>query len=284
MRLVLERGLLSNLNGFNPASDLLSASAMLPLDRWIVFRAGELQQQLADAYTQYQFHLVYQKVHHFCASELGGFYLDIIKDRQYTAGTESIARRSAQTAMFHIIQALVRWIAPILSFTADEIWEHLPGTQSRSVFLETWYEPIATVEPDTALDDAFWTQMLVIRRAVNGALEAARSDGLIKGSLDAEVVLYASETLRSVLERLGDELRFVLITSEAKVQPMVDLPEPLYATELAELKVWVTTSSHEKCERCWHRRADVGTHAEHPTVCGRCIDNIEGDGEQRLYA
>ena len=278
------RFLLSNLNGFNPASDLLSPSAMLPLDRWIVFRAGELQQQLADAYTQYQFHLVYQKVHHFCASELGGFYLDIIKDRQYTAGTESIARRSAQSAMFHIIQALVRWIAPILSFTADEIWEHLPGAQSRSVFLETWYEPIAAVEPDTTLDDAFWTQMLVIRRAVNGALEAARSDGLIKGSLDAEVVLYASDTLRSVLDRLGDELRFVLITSEAKVQPMVDLPEPLYATELPELKVWVTTSSHEKCERCWHRRADVGTHAEHPTVCGRCIDNIEGDGEQRLYA
>ena len=118
---------------------------MLPLDRWIVFRASELQQQLADAYTQYQFHLVYQKVHHFCASELGGFYLDIIKDRQYTAGTESIARRSAQSAMFHIIQALVRWIAPILSFTADEIWEHLPGAQSHSVFLETWYEPIAAV-------------------------------------------------------------------------------------------------------------------------------------------
>ena len=278
------RFLLSNLNGFNPASDLLSPSAMLPLDRWIVFRAGELQQQLADAYTQYQFHLVYQKVHHFCASELGGFYLDIIKDRQYTAGTESIARRSAQSAMFHIIQALVRWIAPILSFTADEIWEHLPGAQSRSVFLETWYEPIAAVEHDTTLDDVFWTQMLVIRRAVNGALEAARSDGLIKGSLDAEVVLYASDTLRSVLDRLGDELRFVLITSEAKVQPMVDLPEPLYATELPELKVWVTTSSREKCERCWHRRADVGTHAEHPTVCGRCIYNIEGDGEQRLYA
>jgi len=278
------RFLLANLAGFDPAADAVADAELLPLDRWICSRAAGLQEELTQAYEQYQFHQIYHKVHNFCGGELGGFYLDIIKDRQYTTQTDSRARRSAQTALWHLAEALCRWIAPILSFTADEIWENLPGQRAASVFLSEWYTGLPRATDSDVLGDAFWSQMLEVRQGVNKALEARRAAGELKGSLDAAVTLYASPELQAQLLQLGDELRFVLISSEAEVADLEAAPAEAFDTELEGLRVVVAASSEEKCERCWHRRADVGSVASHPTLCQRCVDNVEGDGERRHYA
>ena len=277
------RFLLANLAGFEPARDAVSGDDMLPLDRWIVSKAKELQSELVEAYETYQFHHVYHKVHNFCSGELGGFYLDVIKDRQYTTQTNSIARRSCQTALYHMAEALSRWIAPILSFTAEEIWENLPGEREASVFLTEWYQLPAS-EASDGMGDAFWSSCLAVRQDVNKAMEAERAQGNIRGSLDANVVLYATSELRQMLTTLGDELRFVLITSGAELADIADAPAEALAGEVEGLKVLVSASDAEKCERCWHRRDDIGLFAEHPTLCGRCVTNVAGKGEVRLYA
>ena len=186
--------------------------------------------------------------------------------------------------MYHIAEALVRWIAPILSFTADEIWQHLPGEHSDSVFMETWYEGLEPLAADQDKGRGFWGEILDVKEAVNKCLEEARNAGTIKGSLSAEVTLYADGELRDDLSALGEELRFVLITSEAEVAPLAEAPTEAFATEVSGLKVAVAATGYRKCERCWHHRPDVGTHAGHHDLCGRCIENIEGQGERRHYA
>ena len=278
------RFLLSNLNGFEPSTDALDHSDMLSLDRWAMDRAASLQQELAVDYESYQFHQIYQKLHNFCAGDLGGFYLDVIKDRQYTTQANSVARRSAQTAMYHIGEALVRWIAPILSFTAEEIWENLPGGRSDSVFLEQWYEGLATLGDSEAMGRDYWQQMMAIRTAVNREMETRRAAGELRGSLDARVSLYAAPQLLAQLEELGSELRFVLITSGADIAALEQAPADAAATELDGLKLQVTVAEEEKCERCWHRQEDVGLDETHPTLCSRCVTNVDGDGEQRRFA
>ena len=277
------RFLLANLAGFEPTRDAVSGDDMLPLDRWIVSKSQELQSELVEAYETYQFHHVYHKVHNFCSGELGGFYLDVIKDRQYTTQTNSIARRSCQTALYHMAEALSRWIAPILSFTAEEIWENLPGEREASVFLTEWYQLPAS-EASDGMGDAFWSSCLAVRQDVNKAMEAERAQGNIRGSLDANVVLYATSELRQMLTTLGDELRFVLITSGAELADIADAPAEALAGEVEGLKVRVSASDAEKCERCWHRRDDIGSVEEHPTLCGRCVTNVAGEGEVRHYA
>ena len=277
------RFLLANLAGFEPTRDAVSGDDMLPLDRWIVSKAQELQSELLEAYETYQFHHVYHKVHNFCSGELGGFYLDVIKDRQYTTQTNSIARRSCQTALYHMAEALSRWIAPILSFTAEEIWENLPGERAASVFLSEWYE-LPAADASDAMGDAFWSCCLAVRQDVNKAMEAERAQGNIRGSLDANVVLYATSELRQMLETLGDELRFVLITSGAELADLADAPAEALVGDVEGLKVLVSASDAEKCERCWHRRDDIGSFEEHPTLCGRCVTNVAGEGEVRHYA
>lgn len=278
------RFLLSNLNGFDPAKNLVETDKMLDLDRWVVDAAARLQEELQSAYTEYRFHNVYQKVHNFCVQELGGFYLDIIKDRQYTTGVDSLARRSCQTAMYHIIEALVRWIAPVLSFTADEIWEFLPGERNESVMLNTWYEGLAKLDINSRFDRAFWEQLMQVKTAVNKELENQRANKAIGGNLQAEVTLYVDEVLMQSLARLEDELRFVLITSAATIAPLASAPEAATATELSNLRLQVVKSNHAKCGRCWHHREDVGSNSAHPELCNRCVDNIEGAGEVRHYA
>lgn len=277
------RFLLANLAGFEPTRDAVSGDDMLPLDRWIVSKAQELQSELVEAYETYQFHHVYHKVHNFCSGELGGFYLDVIKDRQYTTQTNSIARRSCQTALYYMAEALSRWIAPILSFTAEEIWENLPGERAASVFLSEWYELPASDASD-AMGDTFWSCCLAVRQDVNKAMEAERAQGNIRGSLDANVVLYATSELRQMLETLGDELRFVLITSGAELADLADAPAEALVGDVEGLKVLVSASDAEKCDRCWHRRDDIGSFEEHPTLCGRCVTNVSGEGEVRHYA
>ena len=278
------RFLLSNLDGFDPTTDTLDFDDMLSLDRWAVDRAATLQQELAQAYEGCHFHQIYQKLHNFCANDLGGFYLDVIKDRQYTMQADSLARRSAQTAMYHIGEALVRWIAPILSFTAEEIWENLPGEHGASVLLAQWYEGLQTLPPDEPMGREFWQQLMAVRTAVNKEMEAQRGAGALRGSLDAEVILYCSPDLQANLQALGDELRFVLITSAATLAALESAPDGAAATELPDLRLQVTVSGDEKCERCWHRRPEVGKIAAHPTLCERCVENIDGDGEQRRFA
>ncbi len=282
------RFLLSNLNGFDPAENSVDFSDMLPLDRWAVDRAAQLQQELLQAYNDYQFHMIYQKLHNFCSNDLGGFYLDIIKDRLYTTRADSLARRSAQSAMFHIGEALVRWITPILSFTAEEIWENLPGERAESVMLAQWYQGLAEQGAGESMGRAYWQQVMAVRAAVNREMEVKRAAGELRGPLDAAVTLYCDAPLYELLAQLGDELRFVLITSEARLQRLEEAggenTAEARATDLPGLSLSVSVASEEKCERCWHRRADVGSVVAHPGLCGRCVENIEGEGEQRHFA
>ena len=278
------RFLLSNLSGFDPDNDVVPAGDMLSLDRWAVDRAAQLQLEIVEAYESYQFHLIYQKLHNFCSNDLGGFYLDVIKDRQYTTRADSVSRRSAQTAMYHIGEALVRWVAPIMSFTADEIWENLPGERAESVQLSQWYTALETMPDDVAMGRDFWQQAMDVRAAVNREMETQRSAGVLRGSLDAEIILYCEPNLLQSLTALGEELRFVLITSGATLDTLDAAPADLAETEVEGLRLEVSVSGDEKCERCWHRRPDVGSVANHPALCGRCVENIEGEGEVRHFA
>ncbi len=276
------RFLLSNLSGFDPAVDALQPEQMLALDRYIVDRALQLQDEIKGLYDGYHFHQIYQRLHNFCALDLGGFYLDIIKDRQYTTQADSVARRSCQTALYHIAQALVRWMAPILSFTAEEIYENLPGERLDSVFLAEWYDGLFALG-DVAMGRDFWEQVQEVKQGVNKAIEGARRDKVIKGGLGAEVTLFVDADKQALLEQLGDELRFVTITSAATLKPLADAPAEL-EEGTAGLKVLVTASENAKCVRCWHHQPDVGSHAGHEELCGRCVSNVDGDGEVRHYA
>jgi isoleucyl-tRNA synthetase len=285
------RFLLANLNGFDPVEHALAPEQMLMLDRWVVERARLLQLELQRAYDNYEFHLIYQRVHNFCAVDLGSFYLDVIKDRQYTCKADSVARRSAQTAMYLIVEALTRWLAPILCFTADEIWASIPGERVQSVFLETWYELPQMFLADEAetlrYGMEYWKQVMAVREAVAKELEGLRVAGSIGSSLDAEVDLYCGRELHDQLLRLEDELRFVLLTSYARVHLVATPPEDAVHITLVsgdEAWVMVAPSTHAKCVRCWHHREDVGSNSEHPELCGRCIVNVAGSGEQRRYA
>jgi isoleucyl-tRNA synthetase len=278
------RFLLANLNGFDPAVNLVAPEAMIELDRWVVDRAHQLQQEIVRAYADYQFHLIYQKIHNFCSVDLGAFYLDVIKDRQYTTQANSLPRRSCQSAMYHVAEAMVRWLAPILSFTADEIWGFLPGERGQTVFTETWYQGLFPLAESDPFDRALWERVLSARMAVGPALEAARKAERIGSALDAELDLYCDPPMLDALGRLGDELRFVLIVSAARVHPLAERPGDAADTELTGLSVRVVPSEHTKCVRCWHHRSDVGSAADHPELCGRCVDNVAGSGEIRRFA
>jgi isoleucyl-tRNA synthetase len=263
---------------------LVANEDLLALDRWAVDRAYQLQEEVLAAYETYQFQHIFQKVHHFCVIDLGGFYLDIIKDRQYTAKTDGLARRSAQTAMYHVLEALTRWLAPIISYTADEIWQYLPGERSNSVFLETWYPGLSTLPENAVMNRDFWQKIMLVRAAVSKELEKSRAKGDIGASLNAEVTLYCNAEYFDALNLLEDELLFVLITSKATLLADSACPEDATETEIEGIKLKVIASEHTKCVRCWHQRADVGTHEDHPELCGRCIENVAGDGEQRKFA
>jgi isoleucyl-tRNA synthetase len=274
------RFLLSNLNGFDPSEHLVPMDDMLALDRWAVHCAAKLQREIMAAYDNYQFHHIYQKLHNFCITDMGGFYLNIIKDRQYTCQEDSLARRSAQSAIYHIAEAFSRWIAPILSFTAEEIWGYVPGDRTSSIFLAEWYTLPSAETADFTESD--WALIASARNAINKVLEGKKEQGIQK-SLEAEVTLFADTELHAALSKLGDELRFVLITSDATLKPMSN-SEGGEPTELEGLRVIVEKTVYAKCDRCWHHRKDVGSHAEYPELCRRCIENISGTGEQRLYA
>jgi isoleucyl-tRNA synthetase len=286
------RFLLANIAGFNPKTDLVAVEDMLPLDAWILNHASNMDKQVKALYNDYNFSGLTKLLMNFSVGELGSFYLDIIKDRQYTCKADGLARRSAQTALYHIAEAMVRWIAPVLSFTAEEIWDVLPVAvdaegnaieRERSVLLAEWYE-LPQVN-DLSLDDNYWRQIMAVKTAVNKILEEARSDKKVGSSLAADVTLFADETLKPQLEKLGEELRFVTITSTADVKALADADEAsTQKTDVSGLRLSLSASTAEKCERCWHHNVTVGMHPEHATLCSRCVTNIAGEGEIRHFA
>lgn len=279
------RFLLANLSGFNPATDLVKPEDMVVVDRWAVGRAQAAQADIVASYENYDFHEVIQRLMQFCSIEMGSFYLDIIKDRQYTAKGDGLARRSCQTALWHIVEALVRWMAPIMSFTADEIWGYLPGERAQYVFTEEWYQGLFGLAEDEALNDAYWAELLKVRGEVNKVIEQARADKRIGGALEATVTLYADPELAAKLQALGNELRFVLLTSGAQVADYALANDEAQQSELLKgLKIALHKAEGEKCQRCWHYTTDVGQNPEHAEVCGRCYTNVAGDGEQREFA
>jgi len=274
------RFLLSNLDGFDPAEHLVPVDEMLDLDQWVVARAAALQDEIIANYDSYSLHAIYQRLHNFCVTDLGGFYLDIIKDRQYTLKTESHARRSAQSALYHVAEAFVRWIAPILSFTADEMWGFVPGEREANVFISEWYELPQAANRNISDDE--WATVQAAREAINKTIEEQRKEGVIGAGLEAEVKLYCSPEIKSALAKLENELRFVTITSTAE---LFDYDANAGEASILEgLRIEVTKSSSGKCTRCWHYVADVGSNEAHPELCGRCVTNIDGEGEQRAHA
>lgn len=262
------RFLLANLHDFNPKENILPVADLLSLDKWVVNLAKSKQQDIIDAYQKYQFHIIYQTLHNFCSIELGGFYLDVIKDRQYTMQKNSRGRRSAQTAIYYILQALVRWMTPILSFTAEETWEFMPGGKNvDSVFLTEWFN-----FPEIVSDKFSWDDVIKLRSEVNKKIEAKRNAGIIGSALEANVEIICEEPLFSQLQSIKDELRFALITSAVSINPGTP-------------QINVHPLDYAKCARCWHRRPDVGSDPQHPDICARCVKNLPGhEGEERYYA
>ena len=260
------RFLMANVSDFNPATDSVPLGKMLEIDRYALSRAAQLQTDILAHYEVYEFQPVVSKLQIYCSEDLGSFYLDILKDRLYTTGAKSLARRSAQTALHAITHAMLRWMAPFLSFTAEEAWTTFGA--SESIFLETYAE---FPPPDEALL-AKWQRIREIRDAVNKDIEALRTEGKVGASLQANVVLEVASDDLALLATLGDDLKFVFITSAIE----------LVAGQA--IKTRATASIDTKCERCWHYRPDVGTDPEHPTICGRCTSNLFGDGEKREFA
>jgi isoleucyl-tRNA synthetase len=277
------RFLLSNLFDFEATKHLVSINDCLALDHWAIEQTKLQQQQIIDAFEEYDFLTVYQMIHRFCNVEMGSFYLDVIKDRLYTSHKEGIPRRSAQTAMYHILQALIRWIAPILSFTADEIWELLPDQSVESVFLSQWYDRFPKSSQKRVFDSAFWVELMHIREEVNKVLEVARQAGDIGSALQADVTLYCDAALKQKLEKLQPELRFVFITSTVTLCDLDQAPKALSVSSMQNLKIQIDVSTHQKCERCWQYDSSVGTNTTHLTLCERCVINAFGNGEIRQF-
>lgn len=276
------RFMLANLNGFVPSRDALPMDELIALDQYIIQRASEVQATIRKAYDEMNFHVVSNALTSFCINDLGGFYLDIIKDRQYTTKADSQARRSAQTALYHLVQAFVRWMSPILSFTAQEAWELIPEQTEKYVFTAEWYDLPKSTQHNL-ISEADWQSLIQVKSAVNKQIEAARNAKLVGSNLSAKVDIWADEELKAILDRLENELRFVLITSQVAVHRF-DASQG-EATDIDGLRVAVSSADGEKCVRCWHVLPDVNTHAGHDGLCSRCIINLpSGTGEERKYA
>ncbi|HEX8978295.1 MAG TPA: isoleucine--tRNA ligase [Parasulfuritortus sp.] len=263
------RFLLANTADFEMAANGLPADQLLEIDRYALALTRQMQEEILADYRVYSFHSAVQRLHNFCSEDLGSFYLDILKDRLYTSGVDSRARRSAQTALWHILQTLVRLMAPVLSFTAEEIWALL--CKADSVFLSVWHNLPTQADEETLL--ARWNRLRELRGLATKRIEELRAAGQVGSSLQAEVIFFADDRDYELLASLGDDLRFVVITSAAKVERTTDA-------------TWVEVGAldHAKCERCWHVRADVGADPAHPGLCGRCVSNLHGDGEARERA
>ena len=265
--------LFANLSDFSPIEHAVPQDQMVEIDRYAMILARQLQERLAgDFYPRYAFHFAVKDIVAFCSEDLGAFYLDILKDRLYTTQADSHARRSAQTALYHITRSLVLLISPILCFTGEEAWDIIGGGEEDSVLFHTWHEfPSINEKSEEALLKK-WQAVREVREAVTAAIEPLRADKSVGSSLQAEVAITAPDALAGYLKALGEELRFALLVSEVSV------------AKGDELTVAAKVSGGEKCERCWHYTDDVGSVAAHPTLCARCAENVSGKGETRHYA
>ena len=321
------RFMLANMQGFDALQHLVEVDKLLYLDYWIIVKTQKLQEQIIKDYKNYQFHSVVKSISNFCSNDLGGFYLDIIKDRQYTTQENSLARRSAQTALYHIAQMMVRWLAPILSFTAEEIWQELEPNK-KSIFLEDkWYSKVlddsifdndlalqelkpnvpitVSLSPDGITEDQPGTlrrnlvmsafeginQARVIAPTIRQEIENLRKDKILGSSLEAEVDIYCDDETCEKLTALGSGLRFIFITSDARIHVLKGKTNDCVEVYVHESKsveerifIKVSKSEYEKCVRCWHHREDIGNNNEHPELCSRCVENVVGDGEERKFA
>jgi isoleucyl-tRNA synthetase len=296
------RFLLGNLDGFDPARDLLPVDQCLLLDQWAVQCAFDVQQAVIAAYARHDFPEVVQRVQNFCTNEMGALYLDITKDRLYTMPTPSRGRRSAQSAMYRILEAMVRWLAPLFAFTSEEIWQQMPralhvvdadGTQrlverDEAVLFHTWYAGIPAAQ-DSPAQRRWWSDLLAIRETAARVLEGMRKDGRIGSSLDAVLTIHADADIAERYRQVADELRFFFIVSGLRLD-VGEASADAVLTELEGANVWVSAeaSAAPKCARCWHHRDDVGKHADYPELCGRCVENVaafegRGDGETRRW-
>jgi isoleucyl-tRNA synthetase len=272
------RFMLANMHGFTN-DNLIAVDKMLDLDKWILAKTQELQQQIIKDYENYRFSNIVKIINNFCSNDLGGFYLDVIKDRQYTTQEDSLARRSAQSALYYISQAMVRWLSPILSFTADEIWTELNPNQD-NIFLDEWYKLPTNNFSSTAIDTAREVSIFIRQ-----SIEKLRNNKVLGSSLEAEVDIYCDDETYKQLSKLKDELRFIFITADARLHKLTENKERTSDCDLINdnLALKVVKSSHTKCERCWHLREEVGSNTSHPELCNRCIENIEGKGEEREF-
>jgi isoleucyl-tRNA synthetase len=275
------RFLLGNLHGFDPKEHAVPFDDLVAIDQWAIAKTFALQNDVVTAYRNYEFHKIYQEIHNFCVVELGGFYLDIIKDRLYTTGTNSVPRRSAQTALNHLAQAMVRWLAPILSFTSEEAWSHLPGKPNESVFLNLWHQFPPGAERVSTID---WPAMIALKADVARELERLRSLGSLGSSMEADVTVFVPDSLAPQFEAMHDELRFLLITGDAKVANLGTLTATAVRATQEDLWIEVKPSQSPKCVRCYQLRPDVGSNPQHPEICARCVGNVEGPGEERRFA
>ncbi|MDY0270284.1 isoleucine--tRNA ligase [Trichloromonas sp.] len=267
------RYILGNLHGFDPAADAVADGELLEIDRWALSRLERLVGRVEKAYDDYEFHFLYHAVHNFCSVDMSAFYLDVLKDRLYTAPAKSLARRSGQTAMYRILDALTRLIAPVLSFTADEIWRELPGKREESVHLAS-FPRFETSLLDADLEARF-EKLLAVRSDVSKALETARTDKLIGHSLDARVLVAApAGEWRELLDNYRDELATLFIVSQAELVDELS-GDAAVGTEVPGLKVQVEKAQGEKCERCWNYSVTVGSDSEHPTICRRCLEALK---------
>jgi isoleucyl-tRNA synthetase len=275
------RFLLGNLHGFDPKEHAVPFDDLVAIDQWAIAKTFALQNDVVTAYRNYEFHKIYQEIHNFCVVELGGFYLDIIKDRLYTTGTNSVPRRSAQTALNHLAQAMVRWLAPMLSFTSEEAWSHLPGKPNESVFLNLWHQFPPGAERVSTID---WPAMIALKADVARELERLRSLGSLGSSMEADVTVFVPDSLAPQFEAMHDELRFLLITGDAKVANLGTLTATAVRATQEDLWIEVKPSQSPKCVRCYQLRPDVGSNPQHPEICARCVGNVEGPGEERRFA
>ncbi|MBK7364144.1 MAG: isoleucine--tRNA ligase [Nitrosomonas sp.] len=269
------RFLLANIADFNPQTDQLPVEQWLEIDRYMLAHTEALQSELTTLYQRYEFHQSVHVLHNFCSEDLGGFYLDILKDRLYTTSSKNLPRRSAQNALYHITQSLVRLFAPILSFTAEEVWEQLTNKPEDSVLLQSWHSFPVQARDQIDFLLARWSRLRQLRSNVLKKLEESRAQGEIGSSLAAIVTIQAAEADFTLLQSLGHDLRFVMITSEVHLH---------HVAHTNDISITVSPSPHQKCERCWHYCEDVGHHADHPTLCQRCVSNLYGTGEHRKHA
>lgn len=267
------RFLLGNLHGFDPLQHLVALDDMVLLDRWIVHRAHELQEKIVAAYARYDFAEIVQALLNFCSVDLGSLYLDVTKDRLYTMAEDARGRRSAQSAMYHVAEAFVRWIAPVLSFTAEELWGYLPGKHTDNVLFATWYDGLAPLPADAALTSADFDKLLALREQVVKVLEPMRANGAIGAALEAEITVAADAQTAARWQPLAEELRFLFISGDVTVT----------AASTDDIFVSAQPTTKAKCVRCWHHQASVGSDPRHPELCSRCVSNLEGPGEARRW-